>query len=125
MICAIGTAIVSIANLFAEESAEAEPILLTDKDSKQIDARILSISGDRRTLRIERNDSRVFEIEIVQLSLDSQQAVKNWLTAQPGASESLNLKISGERQDGASTREKLEGPSYRATWDLQRMGYRI
>lgn len=125
LICAIGTVIVSLANSFAEDSSEAKPILLTDKDSKQIDARILSISGDRRSLRIERDDSRIFEIEIVQLSLDSQQAVKNWLTAQPGASESLNLEISGERQDGPSTREKLEGPSYRATWDLQRMGYRI
>ena len=115
MICVIGMIIISVSNLFAEEPAEPEPILLRDKDSKEIDARILSISGDRRILQIERVDSRIFEIEIVQLSLDSQQAVKDWLTGQPGASESLNLEISGERQDGASDREKLEGPSYRAT----------
>lgn len=115
----------SVAMASLATSAEADELrLFRDKEDNQIEARILSISGDRRDLRIERSDGRMFEIEIVKLSLDSQQEVKNWLTSQPGAAESLSLEMNAQRSDGESVREKLEGPQ-RATWDEDRFGYRI
>jgi len=99
--------------------------LFRDKDDNQIEARILSISGDRRQLRIERSDGRTFEIEITTLSLDSQQEVKDWLRFQPGAAEFLSLDLEAERSDGESVREKLDEGPQRATWDEDRFGYRI
>ena len=51
----------------------------TDKRGQQIEARIISISDDRRQLNLVRQDGRSFELEITLLSLEDQQFLTEWL----------------------------------------------
>jgi len=51
----------------------------TDKRGQQIEARIISISDDRRHLNLVRQDGRSFELAITLLSLDDQQFLNDWL----------------------------------------------
>jgi len=52
----------------------------TDKRGQQIEARILSISDDKRQLNLVRRDGRAFELAITLLSLDDQQFLNDWLS---------------------------------------------
>ncbi len=51
----------------------------TDKNGQQIEARIISVSGDQRQLNLERRDGRTFDLVITLLSLDDQQFLNEWL----------------------------------------------
>ncbi len=51
----------------------------TDKRDQTIKARILSISSDHQTMKMEREDGNVFETAITILSLDDQQFIHEWL----------------------------------------------
>ena len=51
----------------------------TSKDGKQISAMLLDISPDNRQVKIRRVDGLEFQFEIVGLSLDDQQHIKDWL----------------------------------------------
>ncbi|NRB74342.1 MAG: hypothetical protein HRU46_08290 [Verrucomicrobiales bacterium] len=51
----------------------------TSKDGKQMSAMLLDISPDNRQVKIRREDGLEFEFEIVGLSLDDQQHIKDWL----------------------------------------------
>lgn len=52
----------------------------TSKDGRQISAELLGISPDNRKATIRREDNgEEFQYEIVGLSLDDQQYIKNWL----------------------------------------------
>ncbi|MEM9281954.1 MAG: hypothetical protein AAGA96_09020 [Verrucomicrobiota bacterium] len=66
-------------SLVANDPAPSEFHAFKDKRDQQIDARILSISEDRRQLTIERRDGNVFRIAPTVLSLDDQQFIKDWL----------------------------------------------
>ncbi len=51
----------------------------TSKDGKQMSAMLLDISPDNRQVKIRREDGLEFQFEIVGLSLDDQQHIKDWL----------------------------------------------
>lgn len=51
----------------------------TSKDGKQMSAMLLDISDDNRQAMIRREDGKEYEFEIVGLSLNDQQYIKNWL----------------------------------------------
>lgn len=78
---------VSLGSLLAQEAEEMH--VFTSKadaeggEKKTVEARLLAISEDRRTIRIRRKDGLEFELEIVGLSLDDQQYVKDWIKTRP------------------------------------------
>ena len=57
----------------------------TSKTGQKVTARILGISADKRQVRILRQDGQEFPTEIVLLSLDDQQFIKDWLKESPTA----------------------------------------
>lgn len=58
------------------------PHQFTDKSGKVLEATLLGISPDRRTMKIRRVDGQEFELVITQLSLEDQQYLQNWLARQ-------------------------------------------
>ena len=67
--------------LAASQLAQAQEYhQFTSKDGRQISAELLGISPDNRKATIRREDNgEEFQYEIVGLSLDDQQYIKNWL----------------------------------------------
>jgi hypothetical protein len=63
---------------------ETESHAFTDKKGNAIEAALLSVSPDMKLAKIRRADNREFELPILNLSLDDQQYVKNWLKKNPG-----------------------------------------
>ncbi len=55
----------------------------TDKNGQQVTAILLSISSDRRKIKIRRGDGQEFELVINVLSLDDQQFIKEQLETVP------------------------------------------
>lgn len=53
----------------------------TGKTGQKLVAKVLGVSEDRRQMRILRQDGLEFETEIVIMSLDDQQYVKDWMKA--------------------------------------------
>lgn len=58
----------------------------TSKAGQKVSARILGLSADKRQVRILRQDGQEFPMEIVLLSLDDQQFIKDWLKTAPAGS---------------------------------------
>jgi hypothetical protein len=58
------------------------PHRFTDKTGKVLEATLLGISPDRRTMKIRRVDGQEFELVITQLSLEDQQHLQDWLARQ-------------------------------------------
>lgn len=87
--------------VLAEEPSEFR--FFTDKRDQQIEARILSISEDERSMTLERKDGNVFEMAITVLSLDDQQFLREWLTPPPlvfnGSIEAFGQLASGNPID--------------------------
>lgn len=73
----------------------------TDKKGQQILAKLLDVSKDRRTMKIQRADGIEFETEINVLSLDDQQYIKDWLKNRPeiGADFHLDVAIAKKQKD--------------------------
>lgn len=67
----------------AAQGSDGELHEFTDKTGKKILAELLAVSEDRRTMRIRREDGQVFQSEIVALSLDDQQFIKDWMESRP------------------------------------------
>ena len=57
--------------------------VFSEKQGKSVEARILAVSEDRRTIRLQGRDETTFETAILGLSLDDQQFVRQWLN--PGS----------------------------------------
>ncbi|MEM7602924.1 MAG: RCC1 domain-containing protein, partial [Verrucomicrobiota bacterium] len=57
--------------------------VFTDKRDQTIEARILSLSDDLSTMRLERTDGNIFETPITVLSLDDQQFIRDWMNPSP------------------------------------------
>ncbi len=62
---------------------EADFHEFTAKTGKKVLARLLAISEDQRTIRIQREDGIEFDSEVVTLCLDDQQFVKDWIKNRP------------------------------------------
>ncbi|MDF1861112.1 MAG: hypothetical protein P1U87_12920 [Verrucomicrobiales bacterium] len=69
--------------VLAEEREPSRFRVFTDKKEKQIAARILSISEDRTTMEMERQDGALFHMPITILSLGDQQFIRDWLNPPP------------------------------------------
>lgn len=65
----------------------------TDKNGKQILATLLSVSADRRTMKIRREDNQEFELVINVLSLDDQQFIKEQLETVPVEKKEFRLEM--------------------------------
>lgn len=101
------TALVFLAPLRAQEAAELHEF--TDKKGSKILASLLSVSEDKRTMKIRREDGIEFDLEINILSLDDQQFVKQWMAQAPKTAADYLIELVATRKAGRT--EKLDGGS--------------
>ncbi len=108
----------------AQDAGSGEFRQFTNKEGRMIEARILGISPDRKTLTIGQRDGREFELEIVLLSLDDQQFLRQWIANRPAtadyrlevAIDKILEKSTEKRRDrGGFYRFSSEYPQYRIT----------
>ncbi len=64
----------AISSVFSQEEGGFH--VFTDKTGKTISAKLLSVDGSRRMAEIEREDGRIFSIEITTFSLEDQQFLR-------------------------------------------------
>lgn len=100
----------------------AEYRQFTNKEGRSIEAMILSVAQDRRTLKIRLRDGKEIEMEALLLSLDDQQYLKEWLAGQPGGGSNYRLNVSLEKMTGKAT-ERERADIYRFTTEYP--AYRI
>ncbi|MEM6915263.1 MAG: hypothetical protein AAF491_01760 [Verrucomicrobiota bacterium] len=86
-------------SLLARGMEPSEYRLFTDKRDLQIEARILSISEDQRTMQLQRKDGNVFEMAITVLSLEDQQFIQQWLRPAEDPS-AFSLAVFGQLPGG-------------------------
>jgi hypothetical protein len=67
------------------QAQSTTPHQFTDKAGKALEATLLGISPDRRTMKIRRVDGQEFELVITLLSLEDQQYLQDWLAQQSTA----------------------------------------
>lgn len=114
----------------------------TDKRGQKITARLLSVSEDRRTMQIVRQDGRAFDSEINLLSLDDQQFVKHWMKQVPGptptavapsavtpaalapAAGSFRLEVTIARTNGGSETRRSETYKFETRQNRYRVNVR-
>jgi len=82
----------------------------TSKSGQKVTAKLLGISADKRQMKILRQDGQQFETEIVLLSLDDQQFVKDWMKNNPEAAMAksdfrLEVTITRVAGEGRKNRE--------------------
>lgn len=88
----------------------------TDKKGQKISATLISVSADRKLMKIRREDGQEFETAIVLLSLEDQQYIKSWMSTEAGAAALASPKaeyrvdLSVSRQSGRT--EKHTNNSY-------------
>ncbi len=110
---------------FSVASVAEEPIYrnFTNKEGKQIEARIMSVSTDRKTVKIAQRDGREFDLEIVLLSLDDQQVLREWLLTRPAAAD-VRLEVAIDKiSERSSKRERDRQGYYRFTTEYPQ--YRV
>lgn len=74
-----------------ETTAEMHPF--TDKTGKQILASLISVSEDKRMMKIRREDGLEFDLVINVLSLDDQQFIKEQLGSLPTVTTEYRLEL--------------------------------
>lgn len=85
----------------------------TNKEGVEMAAEVIAVGGSMRTVTIERPDGRRFEIEIIGLSLDDQQFLKEWLDRQPTPEPaSLSIRIEAAASFTELSRERFEDRIY-------------
>lgn len=71
----------------------------SNKDGVKIEAKIVSLTPDWKTMKIQRRDGKEFDMPVNVLSLDDQQVVKKWIKANPtGAMIDINLAVDIEKK---------------------------
>lgn len=102
-----------------------EPHVFTNKEGQQIEAHLVAVGGSLSTIIIERpGDVRRFEIEILSLSLDDQQYLKDWLHAQPAPEpDTLSLRIEAQPVFSDVVRERFEDRVYGGSGTRSKVGY--
>ncbi len=97
----------------ANTPASADHRTFTNKQGVKIEAKIIAVGGSMRTVSIERPDGRRFEIEIIGLSLDDQQFLKEWLDQQPTpVPASLSIRIEAAATFTELSRERFDDRIY-------------
>ena len=115
-----------------EERSESNPEhsvqvrTFTNKQGQEIEARVVSLGGSMRTVSIERPDGRRFDIEIISLSLDDQQFLKDWLKDRPAIDpKSLSIRIQAEAALTEVSRERFEDRIYGGSGTQNQLAYRF
>lgn len=95
----------------------------TAKSGKTVLAKLLAISEDRRTMKIQREDGLEFESEIVTLSLDDQQYVKDWIKNRPieeaiAPAADYRLEVSLSRKAFDTKRHRIQ-----SSYSLEQKNY--
>ncbi len=85
---------------------------LRNRQGNVIEARILSVSSDLKEMKISRRDGREFKISPLEMDLDSQQYIKQWVAANP-VSIDYRLDVSTELRERTTQREKDDYYDYR------------
>lgn len=83
----------------------------TDKKGQQILAMLLDVSPDNRLMKIRREDGQEFETEILVLSLDDQQYIKNWMKTRSVKTD-YRLEIDITKKAGKTERHNRTSSSY-------------
>ncbi len=87
----------------------------TGKTGQKLVAKVLGVSEDRRQMRILRQDGLEFETEIVIMSLDDQQYVKDWMKANAASTGADGTVVAGTAPAAAGNGAAMAagGGSYR------------
>ena len=75
-----------LAGAGAASGQQADFRSFTNKDGQAVEAKVVSVSKDRRTLKGELRNGVEFEMAINLLSLDDQQYLQQWIKDNPNAS---------------------------------------
>lgn len=96
----------------------------TDKNGKQVLASLLSVSEDRRMMKIRREDGQEFELVINVLSLDDQQFIKDQLDTLPVEKKDFRLEMEIARKVVSAESYRYGSGSYTLkqeflTWEVK------
>lgn len=82
-----------------DASAQDDFHQFSNKNGQKIEAKIVSVTPDWKTMKIQRRDGKDFEMAVNVLSLDDQQMIKGWIKANPnGAKIDFNLDVEIEKK---------------------------
>ena len=99
------------ASLGRAQGEEGEYHLFTDKDGKQVEARLLSVDDGRTTMKIAVRAGKEFDIPLARLNLEGQIYVQQWLEAKSAAV--AKVKTETMKEENAS-------PEYQALVTFQK-----
>lgn len=88
----------------------------TDKQGRKLEAQVISVSPDRRMMKIAQPDGREFELEILKLSLDDQQYLKDWIATR-STQVDYRLEVAIEKTSAKSS-ERHRDDFYRMTTEF-------
>ncbi len=81
----------------SSESAGVEMFhSFTDKQGRQLKARVVSVAKDRKSMVILDESGKTFALEITKLSLNAQQYLKQWIATQPSLA-AFRLQVDVEK----------------------------
>lgn len=108
----------SALSLRAQQTAEYRQF--KDKQGRTLDAQPVSVSPDRKTLKLRLRDGKDVDLEIVLLSLDDQQFLREWVATQPMVSD-FRLQVAIEKVSAKPSERRrttyyklnTESPAYR------------
>ncbi|MCB1092870.1 MAG: hypothetical protein KDL87_15140, partial [Verrucomicrobiae bacterium] len=93
----------SALSLRAQQTAEFRQF--KDKQGRTLDAQPVSVSPDRKTLKLRLRDGKDVDLEIVLLSLDDQQFLREWVATQPMVSD-FRLQVAIEKVSAKSAERR-------------------
>ncbi len=102
--------------LFLAATANADVRTFTDKKGTQIEAELLEVLPDQKSMKIRRADGAEFTTVIVNLSLDDQQYIKDWMVSQP-------MKTDFRLEVDITRKSKGEKSSKRGSYTLDTAAY--
>ena len=101
--------------LVSSTSLQAEPRTLTDKQGRSIKAEIVSVDGDKVT--IKREDGQTFSLSLETLSDDDRQFLKEWAKKQASLIPSGTIDLQVSRGKFATTEKETNGhTAYEDKW---------
>ena len=94
----------------------------TDKQGRKTEAQLVSIAPDMKKMRIKKKGGDEFEVEIVTLSLDDQQYLKDWVKKNPVKSD-FNLEVNFSKHLEGTKRYRV--PNYDQKWVTDNTRFKI
>ncbi|MCB1063226.1 MAG: hypothetical protein KDN20_09930 [Verrucomicrobiae bacterium] len=102
--------------LLAQAPTGGELRAFTDKQGRKLEAQVISVSTDRRMMKIAQPDGREFELEILKLSLDDQQYLKDWIATRSTQID-YRLEVAIEKTSAKSS-DRHRDDFYRMTTEF-------